>query len=409
MFSQVASLEKERDTVLQKIELYRERKKAEGEEFYMSLRAQREELDDLRASQDSFLRNSHTVRIIEEHKNRLTTFKKALAGTKSLELNLDDYDLIIGKIPFKNIMLLYKNQIIQHLKTLVKFVCYHSAIIDLKSENLWIWYGILYIIICFAENTNYLNDLNLSPVPDYLSEVATVSTGYKTHSVHIAVQGDILASTDMGLQQYSLFKNKNWPHQRHPVTSSCKLSFYGPPRFSRGEIAFVKKDGPNTRAVYELQQRGKNVELFNFQFPGTQACCIDSADDGSMAATGDSSIVLYNYKTRGGGKKTEHKLDYQPTYLSFLSNLHLAVTDQENNKVHMYSLSRPGELKLMWTCTDVPAPDGVCTTPVGYILVRSKNDEHLYILSAQGKWKISSQLLLWMSLMTFRYAPARFL
>ena len=104
MFSQVASLEKERDTVLQRIESYRGRKKAEGEEFYMSLRAQREELDDLRASQDSFLRNSHTVRIIEEHKNRLTTFKKALAGTKSLELNLDDYDPIIGKIPFKNIM-----------------------------------------------------------------------------------------------------------------------------------------------------------------------------------------------------------------------------------------------------------------------------------------------------------------
>lgn len=98
MFLQVASLEKERDTVLQKIELYRERKKSEGEEFYMNLRAQREELDDLRASQDSFLRNSHTVRIIEEHKNRLATFKKALAGsTKPLKLNLEDYDKIGGK------------------------------------------------------------------------------------------------------------------------------------------------------------------------------------------------------------------------------------------------------------------------------------------------------------------------
>ena len=97
MFSQVASLEKERDTVLQRIESYRGRKKAEGEEFYMSLRAQREELDDLRASQASFLRNSHTVRIIEEHKSRLATFKQVLASaTKSLKLDLDDYDKISG-------------------------------------------------------------------------------------------------------------------------------------------------------------------------------------------------------------------------------------------------------------------------------------------------------------------------
>ena len=127
--------------MLQKIELYRERKKAEGEEFYMSLRAQREELDDLRASQDSFLRNSHTVRIIEEHKNRLFTFKQALAGTtKSLELNLEDYDPIFGRILHKTIMSLYKNQIIQYIKTLVKFVCYHSFIIDLESVNLCMVY-----------------------------------------------------------------------------------------------------------------------------------------------------------------------------------------------------------------------------------------------------------------------------
>ena len=258
----------------------------------------------------------------------------------------------------------------------------------------------------FAEHVFYLHNLDLSLVPDYVSKVAAIPTGYKTHSVYITEQGDILVGTDMGLQQFSQFKNKNWPHQRHSVTSACKFPSYPLCSLSRGDIIFVKKDGVNTRAVYELQQRGKNVELFNFQFPGTQACCIDSAYGGFIAATSDSSIVLYNIPS---SKKTEHKHDYQPTYLSFLTNLHLAVTDQENNKVHMYSLSRPGELKLMWTSTDVPAPDGVCTTPVGYILVRSKNDEHLYILSAQGRWKISSQLLLWMSLMTFRYAPARFL
>lgn len=91
-------MEKERDIALQKIEDYRERKRSEGEGFYLSLQTQRESLDGLRANNDRFIRGSHTVKIIEEHKDRLDTLQKALSTTKPLSVDFDDYEHIQGEI-----------------------------------------------------------------------------------------------------------------------------------------------------------------------------------------------------------------------------------------------------------------------------------------------------------------------
>lgn len=222
----------------------------------------------------------------------------------------------------------------------------------------------------------------VSFIPSSLVFITSVPTGNKTYSVLFNRNNEVLVSCDMGLQQYSLYKNKTWPHQRHVVTSACaNPNCGGPGNQGRGETLFVRKDGADLKTVYELQLRGKPTEHFNFSFPGTQHSCVDSSKN-LIAATSQTAIELYNVDDK---KKKTHELGYQPTYLSFLSPIQLVVSDQENDMVHMYSLSDPTELKLMWTCDQITGADGLCTTNTGFILVRSKTEAQLYVLSDQGK------------------------
>lgn len=125
----------------------------------------------------------------------------------------------------------------------------------------------------------------------------------------------------------------------------------------------------------------ESEQLFKFDYHNSEAPFITSDFNDTVIVTAEKSFLVYNTATRELETENFH---FQPSnpYFNEIDGTFLV---SDSSALRKYELNKEKKLILKWTCPNLPGAAGVCVTKLGQIIVRSGDENHLYLISNEGE------------------------
>ena len=257
---------------------------------------------------------------------------------------------------------------------------------------------IMYALILanFLESLKHYMNLNIlaTPVRQQLEYIDTIPTGDRCYDLEFCDE-NLYVATDDGIRMYSPYSNSYKTISNRETTCTSVTNVPG----KRGSVyalifgAWVHR---STKSIYEISKISHSglfptqTKLFSYTDKDNVAHFISATDSRIVAGVG-KKLKIFDLKTK---TQKEIEIKFFPDTLHFISDDLLLVAGTDS-RIRLLLLKQDSEhMDIVWTTTVLAGLAGVCRTEQGLIVVRSRTEAAIHILSPMGMLPLLEWMLL---------------